>query len=64
VSDIGGHDSVVGRHPLAYLLELEKLAMRLQSLPGTVELLVSGRQRVQESLLLLDLGGKGGVLSK
>jgi hypothetical protein len=54
----------VGRHPLAYLLELEKLAMRLQSLPGTVELLVSGRQRVQESLLLLDLGGEGGVLSK
>ena len=48
----------------AHLLELKKLLVRFEALPGGVKLLVRGGERVEEGLLLRQLRRKSGVLPR
>lgn len=45
-----------------HLLELKELAVSLELAPGGVQLVITGRQRGVQRLLVAKLGGKGGVL--
>lgn len=45
-----------------YLLQMQKLLVRLESLPSTVQLLIAQRQRVEKCLLLGRLSEQRGLL--
>lgn len=47
---------------LTHLLKLEKLAVSLEFTPSGVQLVITGRQRSVQRLLVAKLGGEGGVL--